>query len=99
MAKKSVEEIKSESRGLRGEIVETINSGASHFEEAEYQLMKFHGSYQQDDRDVRSERRKQKLDKAWSFMVRSKMPGGRLTAEQYLVHDRLADDPHPSRVS
>jgi len=92
MAKKSVEEIKIESRGLRGEIVETVNSGASHFEEAEYQLMKFHGSYQQDDRDIRSERRKQKLDKAWSFMVRSKMPGGRLTAEQYLVHDRLADE-------
>ncbi len=92
MAKQSVEEIKRDSRGLRGRIVETINSGASHFEEAEYQLMKFHGSYQQDDRDVRSARRKEKLDKAWSFMVRSKMPGGRLSAEQYLVHERLADE-------
>lgn len=91
MAKQSVEDIKKESRGLRGKIVETINSGANHFEDAEYQLMKFHGSYQQDDRDVRSERRKQKLDKAWDFMIRSKMPGGHLTAEQYIAHDILAD--------
>lgn len=91
MSKLSVEEIKAQSRGLRGRIVETIESGATHFEEEEYQLMKFHGSYQQDDRDLRPERRKQGLDKAWSFMIRSKMPGGRLTAEQYIVHDDLAE--------
>ncbi|MCB1092843.1 MAG: NADPH-dependent assimilatory sulfite reductase hemoprotein subunit, partial [Verrucomicrobiae bacterium] len=91
MSKLSVEEIKRLSRGLRGRIVETIESGADHFAEEEYQLMKFHGSYQQDDRDLRSERRKQNLDKAWSFMVRSKMPGGRLTAQQYLMHDDLAE--------
>ena len=63
MPKKSCEEIKDESRGLRGKIVETLLSEASHFEEAEYQLLKFHGSYQQDNRDSRSARRKQKLDK------------------------------------
>ena len=40
------------------------------------QLMKFHGLYQQDDRDVRSERRKQKLEKAFSFMIRVAVPGG-----------------------
>ncbi|MFK5923132.1 MAG: NADPH-dependent assimilatory sulfite reductase hemoprotein subunit [Verrucomicrobiota bacterium] len=91
MAKESVEEIKRKSVGLRGEIVETIVSGASHFEDAEYQLLKFHGSYQQDDRDLRSERRKAKLDKAWSMMVRSKMPGGRMTAKQYLMHDEMID--------
>jgi sulfite reductase beta subunit-like hemoprotein len=91
MSKLSVEEIKAQSRALRGRIVETMESGVTHFEEEEYQLMKFHGSYQQDDRDLRSERRKQDLDKAWSFMVRSKMPGGRLTAEQYLMHDDLAE--------
>lgn len=91
MSKLSVEEIKQLSRGLRGRIVETIESGATHFEEEEYQLMKFHGSYQQDDRDLRTERRKQNLDKAWSFMIRSKMPGGRLTAAQYLMHDDLAE--------
>lgn len=91
MSKLSVEEIKAQSRGLRGRIAETIASGAAHFEEEEFQLMKFHGSYQQDDRDLRGERRKQGLDKAWSFMIRSKMPGGRLTAAQYLIHDDLAE--------
>jgi sulfite reductase (ferredoxin) len=47
--------------------------------------------YQQDDRDLRKERRQQGLDKAYSFMLRSRAPGGRLSAAQYLVHDRLAD--------
>jgi len=92
MAKQSVEEIKAESRGLRGKIVETLVSGATHFEEAEYQLLKFHGSYQQDDRDQRSERRKAKLEKAWSFMVRTKMPSGSMSSKQYLIHDDVAND-------
>ncbi|MCP4847145.1 MAG: NADPH-dependent assimilatory sulfite reductase hemoprotein subunit [Verrucomicrobiaceae bacterium] len=91
MPKQSCEEIKDESRGLRGKIVETLLSDASHFEEAEYQLLKFHGSYQQDNRDSRSERRKQKLDKEWMFMVRTKMPSGTLTAQQYLAHDDMAE--------
>ena len=90
MSNLSVEQIKRDSHGLRGKIADTLKSGATHFEEAEYQLLKFHGTYQQDDRDLRGERRKQNLDKAWSFMVRSKMPGGRITAPQYLLHDRLA---------
>lgn len=92
MAKQDVEQIKTESRGLRGQIVPTLLSDASHFEEAEYQLLKFHGSYQQDNRDSRSERRKAKLDKEWIFMVRTKMPAGTLTAEQYLAHDKMAED-------
>ena len=58
--------------------------------EGAYQLLKFHGSYQQDDRDTRRERKKQGLDRAWQFMVRTKFPGGRLTAEQYLLADDLA---------
>jgi len=89
--KQSAQEIKLQSYGLRGEVVETIVSGASHFEEAESQLLKFHGTYQQDDRDLRHERRQQKLDKAWSLMVRSKIPGGCLTAKQYLMHDEIVD--------
>lgn len=89
---KSVEEIKKESCGLRGDIREALVVGGSHFSEETTQLIKFHGSYQQDDRDVRSERRKEGLDKAWQFMVRSKIPGGDLTAAQYLVHDRMADE-------
>src|SRR6186997_969821 len=90
MSKASVEEIKAESRGLRGQIGEALADPAlSHVEEAENVLLKFHGTYQQDDRDLRAQRTKEKLDKAWSFMVRSKMPGGRITAAQWLIHDEL----------
>jgi sulfite reductase (ferredoxin) len=91
MASKSVEEIKSESHALRGTIQETLRGEVTHFTEDEYQLLKFHGTYQQDDRDQRIARKKQNLDKAWMFMVRSKLPGGTLTAEQYLAHDRIAE--------
>jgi len=92
MGSKSVEEIKAESHALRGDIQDTLLGEASHFSEQEYQLLKFHGTYQQDDRDLRVERKKQNLDKAWIFMVRSKLPGGALTAEQYLAHDRIAGE-------
>jgi sulfite reductase (ferredoxin) len=92
MASKSVEEIKSESRALRGTIKETLTGEGSHFSEEEYQLLKFHGTYQQDDRDQRAARKKQNLDKAWIFMVRSKLPGGALSASQYLEHDRIAGE-------
>jgi len=90
MSKASVEEIKAESRGLRGVIPEALSDAAlSHVEEAENVLLKFHGTYQQDDRDLRAQRTKEKLDKAWQFMVRSKMPGGRITAQQWLIHNEL----------
>jgi sulfite reductase (ferredoxin) len=92
MASKSVEEIKSESHALRGTIEETLRGESSHFTDDEYQLLKFHGTYQQDDRDARAARRKENLDKAWMFMVRSKLPGGALTAEQYLAHDWIAGE-------
>src|ERR1700756_1191867 len=92
MAAKNVEEIKSESHALRGTIQETLLGDESHFSDDEYQLLKFHGTYQQDDRDQRVPRKKQNLDKAWMFMVRSKLPGGALSAEQYLAHDRIAGD-------
>jgi sulfite reductase (ferredoxin) len=92
MASKSVEEIKSESHALRGTIQDTLLGEGSHFSEEEYQLLKFHGTYQQDDRDQRVQRKKQNLDKAWMFMVRSKLPGGALSAQQYLAHDRIAGD-------
>ncbi len=92
MATQSVEEIKTESRGLRGHIADDLSSGATHFEEDSFQLMKFHGSYQQDDRDQRNERRKAGLEKAWQFMIRSKIPGGALNSAQYLMHDRMADE-------
>ena len=72
MARQSVEEIKAESRGLYGKIVETLLSDESHFQEAEYQLLIFHGSYQQDNRVSRRERRKQKLDKEGLFDEKQK---------------------------
>ncbi len=90
MAKKTVEDIKAESNALRGTIVETLQSDANHFSEADYQLLKFHGTYQQDDRDLRMERKRAGLEKAFVFMVRNKMPGGEMTADQYLAHDRIA---------
>lgn len=92
MSKASVEDIKLASNGLRGSILSGLQDPAlSHYEEAENVLLKFHGTYQQDDRDQRAKLAKEKKDKAWSFMVRSKMPGGRVTAAQWLIHDSLAD--------
>jgi sulfite reductase beta subunit-like hemoprotein len=87
MGKRNVEDIKRESRHLRGTIAETLKSDVDHFQEDEYQLLKFHGTYQQDDRDIRKGK-----DRKYIFMVRSRIPGGRLTAAQYLMHDRCADD-------
>ncbi|HTD14475.1 MAG TPA: hypothetical protein VK673_04815, partial [Chthoniobacterales bacterium] len=84
MSSKNVEEIKAESGSLRGTIQESLGADSSHFSEDEYQLLKFHGTYQQDDRDQRAARKAQNQDKAWMFMVRSKLPGGDLTAAQYL---------------
>lgn len=86
------ETIKKESIGLRGGIAAAIESGVDHFEERELQLLKFHGSYQQDDRDVRRERRKAGQSKAWQFMVRSKIPGGLLSSEQYLAHENMSNE-------
>jgi sulfite reductase (ferredoxin) len=92
MASKTVEQIKAESHALRGNIGENLEADTSHFSEEEIQLLKFHGTYQQDDRDQRTARKQQNLDKAWIFMVRCKLPGGALTAEQYLAHDKIAGD-------
>lgn len=86
-----VEGIKAASHGLRGAISSVMASGADHFEEAEKQLLKFHGSYQQEDRDARKAKREDgQAGKYHMFMVRGRIPGGKLTAEQYLVLDDLA---------
>ena len=53
-------------------------------------LMKFHGIYQQDDRDLRDERRRQKLEPAYQFMIRVRLPGGVCTPAQWLKLDELA---------
>jgi sulfite reductase (NADPH) hemoprotein beta-component len=87
------ETIKTKSRFLRGTLQEgfaEIATGA--ISEDDQQLIKFHGIYLQDDRDLRPERAKRKLDKAYSFMARLRVPGGVLSREQYLAMDKLADE-------
>src|SRR5262245_23664955 len=86
-----VEGIKADSRHLRGTIAEEIADPAvDHLGEANKQLLKFHGSYQQEDRDARKTRGKAGVGKAYLFMIRLKLPGGRLTAAQYLAMDDIA---------
>src|SRR3954447_1404424 len=86
-----VEGLKASSEGLIGDLWEELaDETTDRVSEDSYQLLKFHGSYQQDDRDQRRERKKLGLDRDWSFMLRTKFPGGRLTAEQYLLADELA---------
>ncbi|OAB38723.1 sulfite reductase [Paenibacillus macquariensis subsp. defensor] len=86
-----VEDIKTRSRYLRGELEEALKDGITgSMSEDENRLMKFHGSYMQDDRDLRNERHRQKLEPAYQFMVRIRAPGGVLTSEQWLEMDRLA---------
>ncbi|MBI3828201.1 MAG: NADPH-dependent assimilatory sulfite reductase hemoprotein subunit [Planctomycetes bacterium] len=86
-----VEGVKRNSNKLRGTIKETLASGATHFEGPNANLIKFHGMYQEDDRDERSARMKAKQDPKHILMVRTKIPGGQVTAEQYLALDGMAD--------
>lgn len=86
-----VERIKRESNYLRGTLKETMEDRiTAGIPEDDNRLMKFHGSYLQDDRDLRAERQKQKLEPAYQFMIRVRTPGGVATPEQWLVMDELA---------
>ncbi len=86
-----VERIKKESNYLRGTLKETMEDRiTAGIPEDDNRLMKFHGSYLQDDRDVRAERQKQKLEPAYQFMIRVRTPGGVATPEQWLAMDELA---------
>ncbi len=86
-----VETLKQDSRGLRGRLAEELAEGGVQVSEDAYNLLKFHGSYEQFDRDTATALKQQKKEKDYQFMVRVRMPGGVLTAEQYLGLDRLAD--------
>lgn len=86
-----VEKIKDASRGLRGTLAQELNNDAAHFSDDAQVVLKFHGSYEQDDRDQRRALKKAGQEPGYSFMTRSRIPGGVLTAEQYLVHDDLAE--------
>ncbi|RAN81341.1 sulfite reductase subunit beta [Bacillus sp. SRB_336] len=88
-----LEHVKAASRFLRGGIVEGLAdpiTGA--ISDDDNKLLKFHGSYQQDDRDLREERRRQKLEPAYAFMLRARLPSGVVTPAQWLVFDRIARD-------
>jgi sulfite reductase (NADPH) hemoprotein beta-component len=85
------EYIKTSSNYLRGTIKEGLaDLSTGSMSEDDQQLLKFHGTYQQDDRDLRPNRRKHKLDKAYSFMIRIRVPGGVATPQQWLETDRMA---------
>jgi sulfite reductase (NADPH) hemoprotein beta-component len=87
------ETIKTNSRFLRGTLAEGLSENATGaISDDDQQLIKFHGIYLQDDRDLRPERAKRKLDKAYAFMARLRVPGGVLSAAQYLAMDKLADE-------
>jgi sulfite reductase (ferredoxin) len=86
----AVEEVKEKSGQLRGTIALELVAPTDHFAEHNKQLLKFHGSYQQEDRDARKARRKEGVGKHYMFMVRCKIPAGKLTAAQYLALDDIA---------
>src|SRR3954464_5467512 len=85
------EAIKQQSRQLRGHLARDLADTAHPFDKTGYSLLKFHGIYQGYDRDSATERKQRGDDKVWQFMVRVRIPGGRLTADQYLALDGLAD--------
>ncbi len=85
------EAIKQQSRQLRGNLAHDLADTAHPFDKTGYSLLKFHGIYQGYDRDSATERKQRGDEKHWQFMVRVRIPGGRLTADQYLALDDLAD--------
>lgn len=88
----AVERAKLESDHLRGTIAARLaEPRAVRFDDRDLAALKHHGIYQQDDRDLRRERGRAGLDRAWSFMLRVAIPGGRLDAAQWLALDDLAE--------
>jgi sulfite reductase (ferredoxin) len=85
-----VEAVKAHSHGLRGQLAGELASDEPSFSDDQSHLLKFHGSYQQDDRDVRQVRKVEDADRDWQFMVRCRIPAGQLSAHQYLALDQLA---------
>ena len=86
------ESIKASSSFLRGTILEGLSDAVTGSISADdQQLTKFHGIYQQDNRDIRAERRRKKLDKAYTFMARICLPGGICTPEQWIAVDELSN--------
>jgi sulfite reductase (NADPH) hemoprotein beta-component len=88
-----IEKIKTQSNGLRATLLESLQdeiTGA--IREDDQAVIKFHGMYQQDDRDRREERAEKKLDRLYSFMIRLRLPGGFLTAKQWEATHHIAGE-------
>ena len=87
------EDIKIESNYLRGTIAEgLVDTSTGAIAAADQQLTKFHGTYQEDDRDLRDERKAQGLEPAYAFMIRCRLDGGVATPDQWLRMDAISDD-------
>jgi sulfite reductase (NADPH) hemoprotein beta-component len=88
-----IEKIKQASDALRGTITESLaNEITGSINEDDKALVKFHGMYIQDDRDRRDERAEKKLERLYSFMIRLRLPGGFLTADQWLATQQVAGE-------
>jgi len=88
-----VEKIKTDSNYLRGTLEESLaNSVTDAIAVDDRQVSKFHGIYQQFDRDTERERKKQKLEPDYSFLIRVRVPGGLVNAEQWLQMDQISDE-------
>lgn len=86
------EDYKLQSAFLKGKVAEDLaDSSNDQVSDESYELLKFHGTYFGYNRDTATERKKQKLDKEYEFMVRTRIPAGRLTAQQYLAMEAVAD--------
>jgi sulfite reductase (ferredoxin) len=85
-----VEAIKLASQYLKTFVADEVDNGSSHFSEEAAVVLKFHGTYQQDDRDVRKQLKKEGKETAHQFMVRVRIVGGKLSADQFLACDHLA---------
>ncbi len=86
-----VEVLKEESHFLRGEIPEELAQDTDHFGKGSEQLLKHHGTYQQDDRDERAAARAAGSGKSYMMMIRTRVPGGRMTSQQLLAELDLCD--------
>ncbi|TDB45542.1 assimilatory sulfite reductase (NADPH) hemoprotein subunit [Photorhabdus luminescens] len=87
------ERMKRESNFLRGTISEDLTNGLTGgFEGDNFLLIRFHGMYQQDDRDIRAERTEQKLEPRHAMMLRCRLPGGVITPQQWLGIDKFAEE-------
>ncbi len=85
------ERLKAQSNFLRGTIADDLNDRITGgFSADNFQLIRFHGMYQQDDRDIRAERKKQKLEPLHNVMLRARLPGGIIKPEQWLAIDKFA---------